>query len=347
MPQDEFELLLERCGERLAEINLSLPALEDGAPRPQVYTLAPAPPPRPEPAPARAQTAPAEKEPDETPEDDVFPPPLVIPRTPPPAAPRAQPTTAPQAARFTSRRAVYAAAAIVAAGACWSWRARRSASDLEIDVDGADAMAVRPEKGDLMVAEGTELVALNRDGRELERRQLDAPVASLRWAQGSLWSADGVSRAITERTKGGRSTVFTLNHVPGALFVKDKYLWTSEKNGNTIRQFLITRAILGAMLQPLDSYALPGLSPETFAMDDAKTLWLVDSASRRLFRLRVENGSYRPVDSAPLSPFVGPEGRLHGLTIEDDAVWIMVRRAKGGRALLRRIAKSRLDWTRA
>ncbi len=103
-----------------------------------------------------------------------------------------------------------------------------------------------------------------------------------------MWSTDGRTASITERADGGRTTVFRLNHVPGAIYVKDKYLCTSEKGGHTLHQFLISRSILGALLQPLDSFELNGLSPETFTIDDAGTLWLVDEPTRRLYRLRLE-----------------------------------------------------------
>ncbi|MFI5349506.1 MAG: hypothetical protein ACHQ2Z_08175, partial [Elusimicrobiota bacterium] len=238
-----------------------------------------------------------------------------------------------------------AAAAGVAAGAFGVWLARRPAPDFAIEVDAADAMAVRPEKGDLLVAEGKELVDLSRTGRTLERRPLDAPVDSLCWNQGSLWSVDGRTPSVIERAEGGRETVFRLNHVPGAIYVKDKSLWTAEKDGHVLHQFLISRSILGAILQPLDSFELTGLSPAGFAIDDAGTLWLADEATRRLFRLRLENGTYKQFASAPLSPFLGPQGKLQDLTIDGDAVWILAQKGNGGRTALRRIAVGHLDWT--
>jgi hypothetical protein len=243
--------------------------------------------------------------------------------------------------------AAAAAAGIVSLGALSVWLARRPAADLDIAVGDADAIALRPEKGDMFVAQGKELLDLTRDGRTLGRQPLDAPVEALRWDQGSLWTADGRTASVVEHADGGRTTVFTLNHVPGALYVKDKDLWTAEKGGRVLHQFLISRSILGAILQPLDSFEVSGLSPETFAIDDAGTLWIVDQPSRRLFRLHLENGTYKQISSAPLSPFVGPDGKLRSLTIEEDAVWLLAQPQSGGRARLRRIALSRLDWTPA
>jgi hypothetical protein len=150
-----------------------------------------------------------------------------------------------------------------------------------------------------------------------------------------------------ERVEGGRATTFRLNHVPGALYVKDKYLWTAEKAGGVLHQFLISRSILGALLQPLDSFELSGLYPETFTFDEAGALWLVDQPTRRLYRLRLENGTFKRVSSAPLSPLFGPQGRFRGLSVENGAVWILSQPGPGGRAALRRIAVARLDWTPA
>jgi hypothetical protein len=381
MAQDEFEQLLERCSERLSGITLSVPALEGGSTRrTPVYSLSPAPPPPvpaapPEPAPEAPQPAPpaaARREPEAPPapqprpaaialppltsaptrdEDEVFPPSRVGGRTPPPSVPlwRARPAPTPVPRPETSRRlpAVAAAAALAAAGTFGLWLARRPAADLVIEVGDADAIAVRAEKGDLLVAEGKELVDLSHDGLTLERRPLDSPIDSLCWNQGSLWSADGRTAAVVERGEGGRTTVFRLNHVPGAIYVNGRYLWTSEKDGHALHQFLISRSILGAMLQPIDSFDLNELSPEGFTLDDDGILWLADGPTRRLFRLRLENGSFKRLSSAPLSPFVGPQGKLQDLTIERDAVWILTKPAESRNAVLRRLSLSRLDWTAA
>ena len=120
-----------------------------------------------------------------------------------------------------------------------------------------------------------------------------------------------------------------------------------EKGGHSLHQFLISRSILGAILQPIDSFELAGRSPDSFTIDDDGTLWIVDQPSRRLFRLRLENGAYKQVSSAPLSPFVGPDGKLRSLTIENEAVWILTQPRTGGGAALRRISLSRFDWTPA
>jgi hypothetical protein len=396
MPKDEFELLLERCHERLAGINLNVPTLDGGAPRqtqtaysltpaapaPQKPSEAPKPsvpaalvappevpePPKPAAPPALAARPvvaeaplPAAKPPlprpaaEEREEDEFFPPLRISPRTSAPSAPlwRAPsapaPAPAPTPAPARGRRvaAVSAASALAAAGAFGVWLARRPAADLSIKVDGADAFAIRPDKGDLLVAEGKDLVDLARDGRTLSRRPLDSAIDFMRWEQGSLWTTDGLTPSIIEHVEGGRTTVFRLNHVPGSIFVSDKYLWTAEKGGRTIHQFLISRSILGAILQPIDSFQLNGLTPDSFTIDDAGALWLAEESTRRLYRLRLENGAYKLIESAPLSPLIGPEGKLRGLTIEDDAVWIMARPAPGGRGALRRILLSRLDWTPA
>lgn len=354
-PDDEFELVLRRCQERLAEIDLHLPGLEGSAPRPPVYSLTAA---LDEPAaPASAAVAPPPPAPEpelptiEAPPEDVSPAPPEPPSAPlwraaPSPEPEARPAAAaPVSARDARWRASLAAAA-VAVGAGGLWLARRAPAGVSLDVDQADGLAVRQD-GDLIVAQGLTLLTLTPAGRTLEKTALDAPVADLSWDQGSLWSVDGRTPTVLERREGARPTSFRLNHVPGAVYAHDKYLWTSEKDGRALHQFLISRSILGALLQPLDLYELPGLNPETFAIDDDGTLWLVDQASRRLYRLKPENGTYKPLASTPLSPLIGPDGDIRSLRLKDDAVWILVRPAGSSRSILRRLVLSRLDWTPA
>jgi len=364
MAQDEFDRLLESCSERLAEISLNIPGLEESAPRATVYTLDPPapkpaprpapPPPRPAPPPepvavVRPPDPPPAPEPEPEPEPEVFPPAsaavVALPAERRPKAPRApEPAPAAAAASRGYGRFVAAAGVLAAAGAYGVWLARRPAPDLDIEIGAADAMAVRPEKGDLLVAEGRDLVDLTRAGQTLGRRPLDSAVDTMCWNQGELWTADGRTASVVERGEDGKSTVFSLNHVPGALYAKDRYLWTAERSGGGLHQFLISRSILGAMLQPLDSFSLNGLSPESFAIDDAGTLWIADGPTRRLYRLRLENGSYKRFSSAPLSPVVGPEGKLRDLTIDGGSIWLLAEH-DGGRMALRRIAVARLDWT--
>jgi hypothetical protein len=206
-------------------------------------------------------------------------------------------------------------------------------------------MAVRSESADIVVARGGELLTLSRAGRILERAAAPGRVESLAWSQGSLWSADGLSPSVTERRDGERTTVYRLNHVPSAIFAKGNSVWTVEKNGHALHQYLISRSILGAMLQSLDLFDIPELSPEAFAFDDTGTLWLADDQTRSLFRMRVEKGAYKTLDRAPLSPFLGPSGRVRGLAVDGDSVWILSLPAAGGAAILRRIRLGRLEWS--
>ncbi len=362
--EDEFELLLNRCRESLGEISLRLPDLEAGAPPcPPALRLEPEPPPlpppplltaveepfpgpptagRPAPPPAPDLPPPAEDEP----EIEVFPPPageagvsadLETPRPTPTPSSRSNP-------RWGMGAAAGAAAAVAAAAAAAGvWWTRRPAPELALSIDPAQAMAVLPDG--LEVAEGRELVRLSRDGRLLGRAPLDGPVASLRWDDGSLWSVDGLRPEVVERRDGQRPTVFHLNHVPTALFVKGKYLWTVDGSAHALHQFLISRSILGVLLQPLDLYDLGRLTPETFAVDDDGTLWVVDAAGRRLHRLTLAGGAYRSAASAPLSTIVGPQGPIRSLSLEGNAVWLLTSPADGGRATLRRIPLNRLNWT--
>ena len=349
---EQFDLLLERCNAQLAEIGLHVPELESSAaPKRPVISLLPEPAPKPPPAQAPPTPLPRSPEPGK---DEDFAPlqPARAPSQSPTlwqAGPVATtPPPIPAAARtffLRPRLAASLAVAVLSAAALGTWLSRRATSDLSLDVDLADAMAVRSEKGDLLVAEGPELATLAQDGRVLERIALDSPVECMQWDQGSLWTSDGAGMAVLERRSGVRPTVFQLNHIPGSFFVKNKYLWTAEKGGRSLHQYLISRSILGVILQPLDIYDLPGLRVENFTLDEAGTLWLVDADSRRLYRLRTDNGSYKSVDSAALSPFIGPSGEIRSLSIDGASLWILKRHNAGNKSRLRRIPLSGLDWT--
>ena len=359
---DDFDALLKRCSQQLSRISLELPDMETASPgRAPKLSLGPAPaparrppaapPPAAPPAPIPVVRAP-EPVPDVHEEIEVFPPLITRPRTPTPqplprvAAPlQAKPAAAParslRAAPLVAAAAVAAAAAIAAFGL---WTSRRPSAEITIPIDGADAMAVRPEYGDILVARGTELLTISPKGAELSRRDLEGRVVGLRWTPGSLWSVDGTSQEVTERREGERPTVFHLNHVPSALFARGNTLWTQEKGGHSIHQYLVSRSILGALLQPLDLLEIPGMTAEAFAFDDAGTLWVVDDETRSLYQMRAENGAYKAVQRAPLSPLLGPSGVIHGLSIEDDAAWILSSPAGGGASVLRRVPFARLDW---
>jgi hypothetical protein len=367
--EDEFDVLLKRCNQRLSEITLELPDFESVSParvpkialapeparptaavRPQ-FQAAPRALPPPAPAPEPSPVAPPRHAAPEPPEEiEVFPPLIVRARTPPPAPlPRveapAQAKHPAEPARARVRAAAPLAAAAVAVLAAFViWGARRPAAEVTLSVAGADAMAVRPE-GDLLVARGRALLTLSPKGAELARKELAAPVVGLRWTPGSLWSVDGIAAEITERRDGERPTIFHLNHVPTGLYAKGNTLWTQEKSGHAIHQYLVSRSILGALLQPLDLLELPGITAETFAFDDSGALWIVDGETRSLYKMRADGGSYRAVQRAALSPLLGPSGAINGLSIDGDGVWLLSRPADGGPAALRRISLKRLDWT--
>lgn len=357
MSEDEFDALLRRCTQRLSEITLKVPSLEraDAPRRPARLSLDPAAEPR---EPAAVLTPPPEKPaPKPAPleaheeEVEVFPPVRYRPaETPRPALPRVQapaapPVTAPPPVRRRLAAPAAAAALALALVALGVWSSRR-APELTIPLDGADAMAVRPESGDVLVARGAEVTTVAPDGRITGRRTLEGAVAGLAWTPGSLWSVDGTSPEVTERRDGERPTVFHLNHVPSAVFARGQNLWTQERGGRAIHQYLVSRSILGALLQPLDLLEIPGIAPEAFAFDEAGALWVVDGQTRSLYELRAVRGAYKPVRSAALSPLLGPSGFIHGLTIDAGAVWLLSRPA-GGASVLRRIPFSRLNWNPA
>lgn len=369
MPQDEFEELLKRCQDSLAAIELSVPGIngpsqppvkfsltqeEPATPAPPYSLDAPPPVAEPAPKPAAAYSLDASLPPPEP--EPAFP--EVAPEAPARSAPDlnltslapAVPTRAPLAvAALPSSRAGMATARLWAAGALVAavcaaglWYASR-AGDTSVELERSDAAALRPERGDMIAARGGELVGASLSGAVLRRAPLKDTVAGMHWDAGVLWTIDGRTPTVIARTDNpAPDVVYRLNHVPGAIFVKDQYLWTSERGSQSIRQFLISRSILGAMLQPLDRFELPGLRPAAFSLDSDSNLWLVDSGTRRLHHLRFDGSALKPVESAPLAPLIGAEGDVKALAISGGAVWLLYQ--AGGRDILRRAPLRRLDW---
>lgn len=350
--QDDFERILERCSARLAEIDLEVPDLELSAPPRQARLsdalkapAPPKPPPPPPPRPAPPAAAPKAAPPEE--EDEVFPPRGRRDAMPPPPAPSRRLTPAPARAPWKPRvtPAGWAAAGAAAAVALGLWLTRESARSADFALDSGDALAVREDKGDLLVAQGAGLLVLSQDGRELGRAALDAAVAGMSWSNGSLWSTDGVTPAVIERRDGVHPTAFRLNHVPSDLYATERYLWTAQKGEHAIRQYLISRSMLGVVLQPIDRYDLPGIDPDAFAVDSSDVLWVLDVAARRLWRLRPLNGVYKPADYAPLTPVIGADGGMKDLSIKNGSVWLLSKPAGGGQVHVLRLPVNRFEWT--
>lgn len=338
---DEFAALLERCRERLGEIKLDLPQLDDGTPRPAPLSLTP-PPARLPPSAAPAAPAPMAAEP-ELP--DVFPPAdLPSAPAPRPAAETPRPAAVAGAAAKPRRWLAAAWAGLALAVAAVWYLAQRPATEIALDVPGADALAVEPD-GTLLIAADRELVSASAQGRVLSRAPLDAPVRNLCWDEGTLWSVDGRAAAVVARRRGAPPTSFRLNHVPRAVYVRDKYLWTVADDGRSLHQFLVSRSILGVILQSIDTFSLPSVAAAAFAVDDAGIVWLVDADSRRLLKLRQENAAYKISAYAPLSPVLGPEAGIRGFQLSGRRLWLLARPGGAGRTRLLQLAPDGLRWS--
>lgn len=223
-------------------------------------------------------------------------------------------------------------------------RAPRFRPDRVVELDPAQALAVRHERAEVLVAQGLRLAALSEDGRAKGGQDLSAPVSGLSWSQDALWSLNGRA-PVVERRSGENTVAFPLSHVPVAVSARDRYLWTLEKGGRKIHQFQISPTILGLRLVLVGVYSLPGLAAEGFAVDETGLLWITDRDSRRLYRLRLEGSSYLPVISAPLAPLIGPPGEVSGLSVEGGVVWLLVRPEGSARSYLHRIPTKLLNWT--
>lgn len=350
-PDDAFEGILKRCRDKLAEIDLRLPEIDPAPPQPSVdlldLELPPEPAMKPEPLfsslPPEGSPEPEQPSPPAAPEHGSEP----GPGREEPFGPRASEPPEPAAAeRKVSRWAWVALAAVILAASAGYWAIRRGTEGLSLPFENADALGGAAGKGRLMVAAGKSVIILDESGRVVETRPLDAPVAAVAWSGGSLWTADGRAAAFVERRADGKSTSFALDHIPVAVDANDKYLWSVDAKGKMLHQFLVTRSMLGVFLQPLDLYDLPEFTVECFALDAEGVLWLVDSPSRRLYRLKQEGTVYKPLAYASLASVIGDAGRIQGITIVAGSPWLLLApRAEGGVHLLRRLSRRRLDWT--
>jgi len=269
--------------------------------------------------------------------------------TPPPRAklppPRASPPPRARTLDWIKAHRSHCAATLGAVLVLVAWMMLGGRGELTLTLADGDALAVRAETNDLLVAAGGSLLRLNAQGKILETLPFSAPACDLAWSSGSLWSVDGRAPAVTERAERKAPSVFALNHVPTSIHVHGNSLWTVEKDGRSIKQFMITRSLLGTFLQALDIHDLGALQPESFDVDESGLLWLVDAPTRRLYKLKASSGAYRAVAWAPLMPLIGPSGRVRGLTVQDEAVWLL-QKVDGERgAVLHRLPLRRLDWT--
>ncbi len=377
---DDFERLLARCRAQLDSISLHLPAMEgetsapqERAPSPGMQTPPPAPPPpTPPPEPARVEitavkpapaaaatarqtivsVAPAPEAPppvvairESSPASPRFdPPPAPLPDlTPPPSPPRrfVKPRAAP-AAPPSWRPAAYGLAALAAGAGLWWWQ--RPPLDRPFSLAASDAAALRPPRADILVAQGSTLLDLTEDGRVIARSALPSPVTAIGWQGGYLWSVDGRSRMIKERRDGAeQDTVFAVNFAPARFCLHGRQLWALEPDGRVVRQYLISRSLLGVQLQPLDEYRLPGIEAAAIALDDAERLWVADRASARLLRLTREGPGYRLSDSASLADILKPGAEVRSLDVLDGQVWLLASQPDG-RSTMHRLSADRLGW---
>lgn len=357
-PDDEFERILERCRGGLTGISLDLPEIDPAPPAPRLTLIepppapapAPKPAPVPEPAPVPISVAEAPRPAAPSVPEPLQPPPMPVSVPPPsptpvPAPSPRSPVSVPAALRLSPLRlAALAGAAAVLAWAGF-WLVRGGETDLSLTLEHADALSSVPGDG-VAIAEGYAVRFLDDDGHQIETRPLTGPVSAFSWRESSLWAADGRTAALVEHRADGGTASFALNHVPAALDAHEKYLWSTDAKGKQIRQFLITRSMLGIFLQPLDLYDLPDFTVECFDMDLEGALWLVDAPSRRLYFLKADGSAYKPVKSAPLTPVIGGAGRVKGISVKGGRIWILVSAADGrGPSVLKRLSLRRLAWT--
>lgn len=211
-------------------------------------------------------------------------------------------------------------------------------------VDGAEALAVQTDHAGLVIARTGQLDDIRLDGTIRSSRPLPSAMINMQMNKSELWSVDGEHRQVRVERDGSHSTVFPLNHVPGAVFVKDTELWTAEKDGRGMHQYLISRSILGPMLQPLDAFEIENITPEVIAIDRNGLLLIIDDQTRSIYRLRSEGGIYKIQQRADLSALAGGAVKFHGCAIDEKEAWFLVKDDTGAETA-KRVELARLSWT--
>ncbi len=369
--EDDFEQLLTRLREQLTDIALTVPDLDtEGGERVPRFSLGEA---AVKPASSDAATIVAASEPMaawKTPPNmsvDAAPARLEPAQTLPPAqaaasyfqdAPTASvfiatpPPTAPDVTapwrKFGVRNAILAASLLIALGIAGLGAYRLSQDGegaIRIPLDQpASAFMLTADLQEFLISEGNELLTVAHSGEIRRRRFVEGAFAALRWSQGAVWTIDGRSAAITERRGEMRPTVYSLNHVPTSLYLNDRFLWTGERSTRTLRQFMVSRSILGAMLQPIDRIDLPAnIDLIAFSFESGGDLYVADARQHRLVRFHTTGGAYRALQSAPLSPILGPDDSHHRFFLEKGNIWALTN-PTGGVSEIKRIPFSSLNW---
>lgn len=349
-PGEEFERILADARAQLGRIRLELPQLEEGTPGPRdieawaksslgpapaapapVVVAEPAPPVMAAPAPVfaapplRPSLAPPPPEP--APEDAPPAPAPATPRareTPPPARPReaepARPALAP------GRKALWGAAAAVAAAALLWTALRPGGGTVELPFTDFDALAV-DDAGGVIAARGLILERRGPDGSTARLAALERPLRSLSWTPEGLYAVDGSPALLRWGAPDAPPDRFTLDHAPRHVFAGPDGVWTQDASGQ-VRQFLLNRSMTGVFLQPLDMAVLPGGPTGAFAVASDGAVLTVD-AQGALRRYEHAVGAYaspsRGADYGAGAVLVPAPSGARVLRLRADGVRVLTR----------------------
>ncbi len=272
-PDAELERILTAALSQLNGIRLELPSLEDGRPAPlspQVWAAESLSPARPKEELQRVRS-------------------VELPPPPPLQAPAAEPSPqpAPQVAR-PQHPGMIAAVLLLATGFGLWWSLRATQTQTVLPLASYDAIAARGP-AEWLVSRQRELLLYDASSQPRVLARLLKPLTALFWTDGTLYGIDGGNTLFLWESMEAPAQVFSLDHVPTAIYARPPHVWTLDDRGS-LRQFLLARSMTGVFLQPLDRVEVRHWGD--FSLADDGTLLLLERSSGQLLGLTRENSVY-------------------------------------------------------
>lgn len=178
---------------------------------------------------------------------------------------------------------------------------------------------------------------------QMEGKFSNPVLGGLAWADGRFWSTDPGKSAIYQH---GVDAGYSIRRVydqpkrhPSAIFSDGEYIWVADLQTEDVTQYLLARSLTGASLTPLGPLRLPGVRPAAILVGDGK-LWVLDGATHKIFRYKIEGSRAVAVDWSDLSRWLPLSRGLAGMAWDGRNVWI----AQDAPAALQRFEPRHLDW---
>jgi hypothetical protein len=119
----------------------------------------------------------------------------------------------------------------------------------------------------------------------------DLPSA-IAWDSGVLYAVDGRSKRLQHWGDiEADPTIYGLDHVPQAVFVRAPYCWTVDANGPYLRQYLMSSTMIGLLFQQLDLLKMPDIKTrDLFVAKDAGAV-MIEAETGRILTFAAQKNS--------------------------------------------------------